>query len=68
MTAAREVPFESQLRARARRIAREVEQIRVDAEHWNRLHPDEEPINPDPDGELDAVYAFASRVLQEVGR
>lgn len=23
-----------------------------DAAHWNRLHPDEEPINPDPDGKL----------------
>ena len=30
----------------------EIEQIFLDAEHWNQAHPDEELINPDPDNEL----------------
>jgi hypothetical protein len=37
---------------RARHLRQEIEQILVDAEHWNRTHPDEEPIDPDPEGEL----------------
>ncbi|MGE0363026.1 MAG: hypothetical protein AB7R67_20095 [Vicinamibacterales bacterium] len=38
--------------AEARRIRAEIEQIFIDAEHWNRIHPSEEPIHPDPDGRL----------------
>jgi hypothetical protein len=38
-----------------RRIITEIRQIFLDAEHWNRLHPDEEPLDPDPQGELRAL-------------
>lgn len=33
------------LRARRDRLAHEIAMIRGDAEHWNRVHPDEEPID-----------------------
>lgn len=26
------------------KLAKEIKQVKLDAEHWNRLHPDEEPI------------------------
>lgn len=35
-----------------RRIIAEVRQIFADADRWNHLHPDEEPIDPDPHGTL----------------
>jgi hypothetical protein len=36
-----------------RRIVAEIRQIFADAEHWNRLHPEEEQrIDPDPHGTL----------------
>lgn len=35
-----------------RRIIAETRQIFADAERWNHLHPDEEPIDPDPHGTL----------------
>lgn len=34
------------------RILSEVNQIFYDAEYWNNLHPNVEPINPDKDGVL----------------
>lgn len=34
------------------RARRKVDLIFSDCADWNRLHPNEEPINPDPDGEL----------------
>jgi hypothetical protein len=37
---------------KARNIRKEIAQIFLDAEHWNGTHPNEEPINPDPDGQL----------------
>jgi hypothetical protein len=42
---------------RAKEIRREISQIFLDAESWNSLHPHEEPIDADPDGELS--YALA---------
>lgn len=33
------------LRARRDRLAHEIEMTRNTVEHWNRLHPDEEPID-----------------------
>jgi hypothetical protein len=43
--------------AEAKRIAREIDQIFLDAEHWNAAHPHEEPIDPDPDGVLRRIRA-----------
>ncbi len=31
---------------------KEIEQLLADTAHWNRLHPDQEPIDIDPDGKL----------------
>lgn len=36
----------------AARILNDIEQQFIDAEYWNRHHPDQEPIDPDPTGEL----------------
>lgn len=36
----------------AARISNDIKQMFVDAKYWNELHPNEEPIDPDPDGEL----------------
>ena len=36
----------------AARIANNIEQMFMDAEYWNRHHPNETPLNPDPDGQL----------------
>lgn len=43
---------ESLLKRRAIRLAREIEQIFLDAEHWNTCvrQPSEAPIDPDPVG------------------
>ena len=38
--------------ANFRLLRADVEQIFRDADHWNRTHPDEDPIDPDPDGTL----------------
>lgn len=48
--------------ARAHAVLAEIRQIFLDAEHWNRLHPEEEPIDPDPDDVLarDQVWLEAS--------
>lgn len=37
-------PRQVTLLERLKRIAAELRQLQADAEHWNRLHPDEEPI------------------------
>lgn len=37
---------------RARRIRSDIEQVFIDVEYWNRIHPEHDPIDPDPDGQL----------------
>lgn len=34
------------------RIRGKIAQLFRDARHWNATHPEHEPIDPDPDGEL----------------
>jgi hypothetical protein len=41
-----------QILEEAQRIRTEIDQIVIDAEAWNRHHPSEKPINPDPVGVL----------------
>ena len=36
----------------ARRIRANIEQVFSTAAHWNRSHPEEQPIDVDPDGEM----------------
>ena len=38
--------------ANFRRMRADIERIFLDVDHWNCTHPDEEPIDPDPDGTL----------------
>lgn len=40
------------LHLRSMRLAEECQAIFDDADHWNREHPEEEPIDVDPDGKL----------------
>lgn len=48
-----EITKESLMKRRVR-LAHEIEQIFIDAEHWNQCvrQSSEAPIDPDPDGEL----------------
>ena len=45
------------------RIAAESEQIIIDVEHWNDLHPEQEPIHPDPDGRLARIIRAMKATL-----
>ncbi len=38
--------------ANFRLLRADIEQIFRDVDHWNRTHPDEDPIDPDADGML----------------
>jgi hypothetical protein len=40
---------------RARQLRAEIDQIFVDAEYWNSEHPNDQPIDPDPDGRLRSI-------------
>ena len=40
---------------KAEKIIDEIELIFGTAVHWNRQHPNEVPINPDPDGKLERI-------------
>lgn len=41
-----------ELVAELRTLREEIRLTFTTAEHWSRTHPDEEPLDPDPDGEL----------------
>lgn len=47
---------------RRERIRARLQEIKADADHWNRLHPDEEPIVVDMD-----LTADAERMKRERG-
>ena len=48
---------------RARKLKAEIEQQFLDADHWNRSHPEEEPIDIDPDGALRSCLAYCDGIL-----
>jgi len=52
----------------AERSIKNVDQMFADVAHWNRLHPEEEPIDPDPDGEMAAVKRYAEAMIRECRR
>ncbi len=63
-----------QIIAKAGRLCREISQTFQDVQHWNNIHPDEEPINPDPDGFLahmleilDGVLAREKKNITDIG-
>lgn len=45
-----------ELLRRGAAIRDEIEQIFLDAASWNENHPREEPIDPDPKGELRRIH------------
>lgn len=44
----------------------EIDQIHVDVAYWNRMHPDEEPLDPDPDGSLRRSRDTVHRVVDDL--
>ena len=36
----------------AENIICKIDQMFLDCEHWNNIHPNEEDLNPDPDGSI----------------
>jgi hypothetical protein len=55
-----------ELLRRVGRILREIEQIERDVAHWNRIHPEESPIDADPDGELAEWKARLSEAMEDL--
>jgi hypothetical protein len=51
------------LLGRATIMRKEITQIFDDTDHWNSTHPNEEPINPDPDGSLQRLAAGIDKML-----
>lgn len=49
--------------ADARAMLDEIELHFSSVAHWNRTHPDERPIDPDPDGQLRRVAENISHML-----
>ena len=54
----------AQIVAKAALLCNEINQIFLDADHWNNIHPDEEPINPDPDGKLKRMLRALEYMLR----
>ncbi len=48
----------------AARIVNNIDQHFIDAEYWNDLHPDEEPLIADPDGQLAAWRQGLNKMLE----
>jgi len=49
--------------ARARHLHEAMQLYVNSVEHWNREHPDEDPIDPDADGELAAARTRLEELL-----
>jgi len=49
--------------ARARKLRADVQQAFDDAAQWNHIHPQEQPIDPDPDGQLARIRDGLDRML-----
>jgi hypothetical protein len=57
-----------QLIDEAKRLSAELGQIFLDVEHWNRIHPEETPIDPDPEGELGRMKKSLDRGIERESR
>lgn len=63
------IPSREKLIARARKMKAEIEQMYADAAHWNRMHPNVTPIDPDPDGKLAGIkHGIEAMLAEEEGR
>jgi hypothetical protein len=52
----------------AARMVNEVEQLFIDMRYWSELHPEEEPIDPDPDGRLGRIKRAMESLLRNEAR
>ena len=56
-------PYRMEILDRVRRNMQSIEQLFADADHWNRVNPSQEPIDPDPDGRLKTTLAAYREML-----
>lgn len=49
----------------AKRLRAGIKHIFCDAQVWNYLHPEEAPIDPDPDKTLEGLFKAISKMLSE---
>jgi hypothetical protein len=54
--------------ARAQALHREIAENAIDIAHWNELHKNEPPIDPDPDGLLTKIAAGLDDLLTREAR
>ncbi|MFA5186312.1 MAG: hypothetical protein WC551_07555 [Patescibacteria group bacterium] len=54
-------PINATLAARRAVLAKRLQQLKADQDHWNRMHPDEEPISLDFDLTADVEAALAAK-------
>lgn len=52
----------------AARIANNIDQMFIDAEYWNSHHPQEKPLDPDPDGQLSRWKRSMESLLENEAR
>jgi hypothetical protein len=57
--------FREQIVAAARKQHAEIAQLFLDVEQYNRVHPDQPAIDPDPDGLLRRLYDGLGRFLAD---
>lgn len=50
------------------RLLREINQMFLDVAHWNQIHPDEVPIDPDPDGRMAKLRHGLETMLSRGGK
>jgi hypothetical protein len=65
--AERKVTLKSIIRDAERSIAN-IDLLFADCARWNRLHPTDEPVDPDPDGEMGQVRRYAEAMIAECRR
>ena len=55
--------YRDKLIQRFTKLRAEIRQLFLDIEHWNSIHPDEKPIDPDPDGRLKRMADAIDKML-----
>jgi hypothetical protein len=61
-------PTRTVIVGRARQLRAEIDQIFKDADYWNAAHPNDPPIDPDPDGRLKAIAKGIDTMLAQEER
>lgn len=58
-------PTLASIRAGAVKLISEINQLEVDTRYWNSLHPDEEPLDFDPTGEMSRIRTAMQELLRK---